>query len=188
MKRILQHKYFQLAAIFLSLTLVCVVNGCRTLEKSEVRSQKTEVQVDTLWLEPVEPTEILSDSSLTVPDSLSYVIDSLTVPIDTLLKTADTVNPLPSDTVVRKPRVLPPPKKDNAFEVKIERTAVDSVVQDVKEKLIHYYGNAVVKYDDIVLEANYLKFDLNTNVVTAKGLADTTGPCEICSKMSSVIL
>ena len=159
----------------MSLTLMCVENGCKTLEKSEVRSQKSEVQVDTLWLEPVEPTEILSDSSLTVPDSLSNDFDSLTLSIDTLLKTADTVNPLPSDTVVRTRRVLSPPKKDNAFEVKIERTAVDSVVQDVKEKLIHYYGNAVVKYDDIVLEANYLKFDLNTNVVTAKGIADTTG-------------
>ena len=68
-----------------------------------------------------------------------------------------------------------PRKKDNAFEVQITRTAVDSVVQDMKEKMIYYYGNAVVKYDDIVLEANYLEFDLKTNVVTAKGLPDTLG-------------
>ena len=55
------------------------------------------------------------------------------------------------------------------------RTAVDSVVQDMKSKIIYYYGEAVVKYEDITLEANYLEFDLNTNVVTAKGLPDSLG-------------
>ena len=63
----------------------------------------------------------------------------------------------------------------NTFETTVVRTAVDSVVQDMKTKIIYYYGNAVVKYDDITLEANYLEFDLNTNVVTAKGLPDSLG-------------
>ena len=81
-----------------------------------------------------------------------------------------------NDSVVKPVRTVRPPKqKDSPFEVKVIRTAVDSVIQDVKRKTIHYYGNAVVKYDDITLEANYLKFDLNTNIVTAAGLPDTTG-------------
>ncbi|MCR5644878.1 MAG: hypothetical protein K6F96_00605 [Bacteroidales bacterium] len=63
----------------------------------------------------------------------------------------------------------------NTFESIVSRTAVDSVVQDMKSKIIYYYGNAVVKYDDITLEANYLEFDLNTNIVTAKGLPDSLG-------------
>ena len=63
----------------------------------------------------------------------------------------------------------------NTFETQVVRTAVDSVVQDMKSKIIYYYGDAVVKYDDITLEAKYLEFDLNTNVVTAKGLPDSLG-------------
>ena len=63
----------------------------------------------------------------------------------------------------------------NTFESIVNRTAVDSVVQDMKTKILYYYGNAVVKYDDITLEANYLEFDLNTNTVTAKGIPDSLG-------------
>jgi len=171
--------------------MACSVNGCKTMEKTEVRRQEPEVQVDTLWLEPTVSEEILPDSLPTAPDSLlndtvSLSIDTVSLPVtlDTLLKTADSLNPLLPDTIVRQPRVRPTPKKESPFAVKIERTAVDSVVQDVKEKLIHYYGNAVVKYDDIVLEANYLMFDLNTNVVTAKGLADSTGRLIGCPKFT----
>ena len=67
------------------------------------------------------------------------------------------------------------PKKSSTFDAKVERTAADSVVQDMKKKILYYYGNAVVKYEDIQLEASYLEFDLNTNEVTAKGLPDSTG-------------
>ena len=63
----------------------------------------------------------------------------------------------------------------NTFESIVNRTAVDSVVQDMKTKILYYYGNAVVKYEDITLEANYLEFDLNTNTVTAKGVPDSLG-------------
>ena len=63
----------------------------------------------------------------------------------------------------------------NTFESVVNRTAVDSVVQDMKTKILYYYGDAVVKYDDITLEANYLEFDLNTNTVTAKGIPDSLG-------------
>ena len=52
---------------------------------------------------------------------------------------------------------------------------MDSVIQDMKAKIIYYYGNAVVEYEDIKLEANYLEFDLNSNVVTAKGIPDSLG-------------
>ena len=169
----------------MSVALVCVAGGCKTLDKTEDRSQKTEVQVDTLWLEPVaEPSEVSSETADDSPeaigaspektiDSTVAVMDSVTM--DTLVDTSSGLV-ITGDTVIEARRDLPPQRKKEApFEVKIERTAVDSVVQDVQEKLIHYYGNAVVKYNDITLEANYLQFDLNTNVVTAKGLADTTG-------------
>lgn len=105
------------------------------------------------------------DSAVVVADSVATVMDSAAMVLDTL----------PTATASPQKPIRIPPKKDSPFEVKVVRTAVDSVVQDVKKKIIYYYGNAVVKYDDITLEANYLEFDLNTNVVTAKGIPDSTG-------------
>ena len=63
----------------------------------------------------------------------------------------------------------------NTFDSKMVRTAVDSVVQDMQSRILYYYGNAVVTYEDITLEADYLEFDLNTNTVTARGLPDSLG-------------
>ena len=57
----------------------------------------------------------------------------------------------------------------------VYRNAEDSTVNDIKNKMVHLYGNAVVKYEDIVLEAAYIKFDLRTSTVYAYGLPDTLG-------------
>ena len=105
------------------------------------------------------PNVVLDSVPKVVPDSVARIAN-------------DSVPKVTHDSTRRVVRV---PKKGSTFEVKVERTATDSVVQDMKEKIIYYYGNAVVKYEDITLEANYLEFDLKTNVVTAKGLPDSTG-------------
>ena len=114
--------------------------------------------------------------------SASQSVDSIPQPLDSLAHLNDTLVNLtdslinPSDSIITPKHVVKPQKKsNNAFETKVTRTAVDSVIQDMSEKVIYYYGNAVVKYDDIVLEANYMEFDLKTNVVHAKGLPDSTG-------------
>ena len=109
--------------------------------------------------------------------------DSVTAPpIDSIIHSLkkNSIIPLEKDSIAT------PPKKvsENAFEVQVIRTAVDSVIQDMKEKIIYYYGNAVVKYDDIVLEANYLEFDMKTNVVTAKGIPDSLGKIQGAPKFT----
>ena len=185
MKRKSAYKSCGWTTIFLSLMLVFIVNSCKTpASVVEERPAPVEPQVDTLWLEPtesqVEPLPL--DTIPTTPpptDSLptaQLVTDSL---LTAQLPTAQlpTAQP-PTDSLstaqppTKKTSV---PKKDSPFEVQVIRTAVDSVVQDMKTKTIYYYGEAVVKYDDITLEANYLEFNLNTNVVTAKGLPDSLG-------------
>ena len=125
-----------------------------------------EPQIDTLWLDPTVSDD--TDSVHHVTDSVLPLSNTISHPMDSIVH--------PADTVIRpKKTARTSAKSKNAFEVKVMRTAVDSVIQDMKEKIIYYYGKAVVKYDDINLEANYLEFDLKTNVVTAKGLPDSTG-------------
>ncbi|MBO6026131.1 MAG: LPS-assembly protein LptD [Bacteroidales bacterium] len=168
--------------------LFFVINACKTSHKlaTEDKNQTTEPQIDTLWLEPLSEqktdTSVLArEEGFESLDTIPQTVDSLVQAIDTLLQSTDSIQK-PGDTLQKpaqpgKPerKVVIPRKSDNAFEVKVNRTAVDSVVQDMSKKLIYYYGKAVVKYDDIVLEASYLEFDLKTNVVTAKGIPDSTG-------------
>ena len=108
-------------------------------------------------------------------DSIPQALDSVVPTPDTIAQALDTAVQMLDSASVTPKTVRPPRKKSSPFEVQVIRTAVDSVVQDMNSKIIYYYGNAVVKYDDITLEANYLEFDLNTNVVTAKGIPDTLG-------------
>lgn len=57
----------------------------------------------------------------------------------------------------------------------IDRTCNDSTIQDFKNNRIYYYGNAVIKYDDIEIEADYIEFDFEKHTVFAKGMPDSTG-------------
>ena len=151
-----------------------MTNSCKTPASviREETHQPTEPQIDTIRLEPVvneaEPSKTTHDGLLRHDVPRNDATDSIR-------PSTDSIHPI-NDTVSKPVRTVRPlKKKDSPFEVKVIRTAVDSVIQDVKGKTIYYYGSAVVKYDDITLEANYLKFDLNTNVVYAAGLPDTTG-------------
>ena len=58
---------------------------------------------------------------------------------------------------------------------KVERYARDSIVQDISQRKIYLYGDAEVKYQDIILSAEFIEVDLTTNTVFASGLEDTTG-------------
>lgn len=58
---------------------------------------------------------------------------------------------------------------------KVERYAKDSIVQDITNRKIFLFGEAVINYEDITLKADYIEVDLNTNTVFASGLKDSTG-------------
>ena len=68
-----------------------------------------------------------------------------------------------------------PPEKKSAIEAQIDRSCNDSTIQDFKNNKIYYYGGAVIKYDDIEIEADYVEFDFEKHSVFAKGMPDSTG-------------
>ena len=80
------------------------------------------------------------------------------------------------DTIHRNDSIQPLNKeKKSAIESQIERTSNDSTVQDFKNNKIFYYGGAVIKYDDIEIQADYVEFDFDKHTVFAKGMPDSTG-------------
>jgi len=61
------------------------------------------------------------------------------------------------------------------IDAQIERSCNDSTIQDFKNNKIHYYGGAVIKYDDIEIQADYIEFNFEKHSVYAKGMPDSTG-------------
>lgn len=54
-------------------------------------------------------------------------------------------------------------------------TARDSIVEDNEKKMMYYYGDVKVTYEDITIQADYLAYNMETRTVFAKGLPDSTG-------------
>ena len=109
--------------------------------------------------------------SIALPDSISIT--------DTIQK-SDTISTkhLPNDTIGSseiQTDSLALAKDRTIIEAKIERTAVDSIVQDLVNKKVYLYGDAVVTYQEITLKADYIEVDFNTNSLYATGLPDSTG-------------
>ncbi len=99
-------------------------------------------------------------------DSDSLKTDTLT-PVVQLIP--DSV-PVKKDTVV-----VVQPAGDSFLKSKVHYVADDSIRFDVVEKKVYLYGNAVITYEQIKLEADYVEIDWNTNTLFATGVADSTG-------------
>ncbi|MBR6438271.1 MAG: LPS-assembly protein LptD [Bacteroidales bacterium] len=83
-------------------------------------------------------------------------------------------NQIVADTI-HQPDSITPTEKKSAIEAPIDRTCNDSTIQDFKNNKIFYYGNAVIKYDDIEIQADYVEFDFDKHTIFAKGMPDSTG-------------
>jgi len=85
-----------------------------------------------------------------MPDSLSTK-DSLTIAADTLISS------------------------DNTLKSKIKYHAKDSIVADLANETVHLYGQAIVDYEDLHLEANYIKINMSAKELFAEGTVDSLG-------------
>ncbi len=97
------------------------------------------------------------------------VVNKLLTPIDsTLFYAADTL-------AVKDTSVL------NAVKSTLERpafsSAVDSVIEDMTDgrSVIYYYGNVAVTYGNMSLKADYMVYDVDNNIVFARGTKDYNG-------------
>jgi len=87
-------------------------------------------------------------------------------------------------------RVIPPPGpadsnavfshsakviSPNAIESIVQYSAHDSVINDLQNRFTYLFGDAVVKYEDMELHAEYIEIDFKNNELYASGVADSTG-------------
>lgn len=87
--------------------------------------------------------------------------DSLT--IDTLTSIVDSSN---NETLMMSP---------DAIESKVSYKAKDSIRFDMQSGLVYLFGKSEVYYEDIVLKAEEIEINIDSNTVTARGKLDSTG-------------
>lgn len=64
---------------------------------------------------------------------------------------------------------------NQSLTAEIKYFAQDSIISYPSEKIIELYNGAFIKYLDFELQAGYIRFNMNTDMVYAHGLTDTSG-------------
>lgn len=76
-----------------------------------------------------------------------------------------------TDTVPKPVKVISP----NAVTSIVTYSAKDSAINDLQNRLTYLFGEAVVKYDDMELRADYIRIDFANSELYASGVADSSG-------------
>lgn len=77
---------------------------------------------------------------------------------------------LPADTLSTKPDTVPPAKQ--AIDAPVEYASKDSIVM-MGNGIAHIHGSGDVKYKTMELTANYIRVQMDSSTVFAKGVLDT---------------
>ena len=133
----------------------------------------------TLWL-LIMITINMNDLNAVSLYQPSFIMPDTLVRADTIVKTdTGNVSGYLHDTIpqAKNPAdsTLKPAKEHTTIEAKVERTASDSIVQDIAHKKVYMYGDAMITYEDITIKADYIEVDFKTNSLYATGLPDSTG-------------
>ncbi len=93
-------------------------------------------------------------------------LDSLFQAISDSMTLADSIR---SDTL------LAPRAAGGEVESEVKYSANDSLIFSLDGGTVELFGGAHIAYEDIVLEADYIRYDMDSSLVTAYGLPDSTG-------------
>ena len=136
-----------------------------------------------------DTTIVAADSIFAPTDSIYAPFDSIPVTLDTISMTLDTIagpdtlsmdslelaiyhynkaidDSLRLDSLNRA--------KPNGIEHPVEFTANDSIVYDAATKNAFLYGTSKVDYEDMTLTSERVHMNLESNIVNATGVADST--------------
>lgn len=109
----------------------------------------------------------------TTRDSISNNWDSISPVGDSVSNNWDSISPW-ADSIPDTIRYELKPS-ENALEAEVNYTCVDSNYFDIPGKKVYLFGNAIITYQNIKLQADYIEIDFNKNTIYATGLPDSTG-------------
>ncbi|MBR5035212.1 MAG: LPS-assembly protein LptD [Bacteroidales bacterium] len=120
--------------------------------------------VDTLQAPRLEESRL---DDFPLPDTLIAPDGSILAPPDSLMALPDSLMALPDS-------LQKPVKPKSALERPAFSAAKDSVIEDFTNgrRVIYYYGDVSVKYGKTEIKADYMAYDLDHNIVYARGTKD----------------
>lgn len=92
---------------------------------------------------------------------------------DTLRRDSLGAGSLPQDSLALDSLALQ--ETGSEVEAEVKYTAVDSLVFSLDGRTVELYKEARITYEDIVLEADYIRYEMDNNLVIAHGMPDSTG-------------
>ena len=113
-------------------------------------------------------TASISNFHFQLPDSASIEVDDGLLAKDTIILNPDTL--LTDSTNLDATDEDDMPLKDPIF-----HDAKDSLLYSIDGKKVYMYGDAVVKHQKMELKAAYIEYNMENNLVFAKGMPDSTG-------------
>jgi len=161
--------------------ILLTVSGCGILHAQQPDST---VGVDSSDL--ISPSDYLPDSAQSdqsldayfdsisaelnpVPDSISTDFTPAYDSLSTNLTPAFVIDSITGDTTFL------PQSTGSDIDAEVNYTAVDSLVFSLDGGTVELYGTANITYEDIILEANYIRYEMDKNLVIAEGLPDSSG-------------
>ena len=104
------------------------------------------------------------------PDS-ALVKDSMDVEVfyEALSDSLMLADSLASDTL------LASQAEGGDIEAEVKYSASDSLIFALDGGAVELYGDAHIEYEDITLDAAYIRYEMDLNLVIANGLPDSTG-------------
>ena len=135
--------------------ILLTVSGCGILHAQQPDST---VSVDS------------SDQSLTTYfDSLRTDLTPAFDSLSTDLTPAFVIDSITGDTTFL------PEQPGSDIDAEVDYTSTDSMVFSLDGATVELYGGATISYEDIILEANYIRYEMEKNMVIAEGLPDSSG-------------
>ncbi|MBR3485164.1 MAG: LPS-assembly protein LptD [Bacteroidales bacterium] len=107
------------------------------------------------------------------PDSLSVVRDSLraVAPLDSLPLLRDSLGAVRDSLDRTEDTLFVQPK--GMIDRPAFSSARDSVMEDLEQNIIYYFGDVTASYQDMQLKADYMAYNTKLNMVYARGVKDT---------------
>ena len=107
------------------------------------------------------------------PDSLPVNKNVVKAPADSIPAPADsTLAPVDSLSTERYADSTANEVAKGALTRPAFSTARDSVIEDLEKNIIYYFGDVTAKYGDLEIKADYMAYDMDKNIVFARGSVD----------------
>ncbi|MBI3501248.1 MAG: LPS-assembly protein LptD [Bacteroidetes bacterium] len=92
------------------------------------------------------------------------------------VKTSDTIHATTPDTSV----------SESAIKSKVIYSARDSMRMDLDSQKVFLYGEGNVKYEELELNADYIEFNMKTNIAFSRGARDSSGNVRLDSAGNAI--